>query len=801
MKISYNWLKEYLDFDMSPTEVADVLTMLGLETEGKPEKIGGVEGNFEGVVVGHVLSIKAHPGADRLRVCEVNIGSGDPLQIVCGAANVAEGQKVPVATVGTTLHPVEAEKPLKIKKGKIRGEVSLGMICAEDELGIGHNHDGIMVLDAGIDAGTPFYDIYEVDEDYMIEIDLTPNRIDAASHYGTARDLAAFLGKKASLPEISLKKEQLSGKNPIPVTIADKEKCKRYTSMYIKDVKVAESPDWLKQRLTTIGLRPRNNVVDITNYVLHELGHPMHAFDADQLSGKEIIVRTLDADMKYTTLDGEERELKANSDLLICDAEQPRCIAGTMGGMTSAVTEETTNVFLESAYFDPGTVRKQAKRLGIHSDSSFRFERGADPHMTETALMRAASMILEIAGGSASQVDDLVVAEFPHTEIDLSVKRTHSIIGVEIGKERITEILQLLEIEVSADADGDTLHLRVPPYRVDVTRPQDVQEEILRIYGYDNIAPSASISQSLTYKQHQDSNSIRQRYADYLSANGFYEIMNNSLINKNLGDENAIALVNPLSEELGILRQSLLSGFLDSIRHNQNRQNEDLAFYEFGKTYWKEGDSYQEKSWLCMAVTGKKAPMHWTGAGATSSLYTLGKEVERMQAWFGLGGTLAESDHGEFDYGLALLNKNKTPLIQYGKVKGELTEAYDIRNEVFFLIADYDAIMAEYFRSEVKFKPIPQFPGTSRDISMIIGADVAFADIRRLVTQANPKLIRSVNLHDVYQGKNIPEGKKSYLVSVDLRDDNKTIEDKAAEKITKRAYMLLEKELGAEIRM
>lgn len=786
---------------MSPEALADVLTMLGLETEGKPKKLGGVEGNFEGVVVGHVLSTSQHPGADRLRVCEVNVGTEETLSIVCGAPNVAAGQKVPVATVGTTLHPVDAEKPLKIKKGKIRGEVSLGMICAEDELGIGHSHEGIMVLDAGIEPGTPFNQVYEVDEDYIIEIDLTPNRIDSASHYGVARDLAAFWGKKAKLPEISLKKGQLSGKNPIPVTIADTEKCKRYTSMYIKDVKVTESPDWLKQKLEGIGLRPRNNIVDITNYVLFELGHPLHAFDADQLVGGEIIVRTLDKDIKYTTLDGEERELKANSDLLICDAEQPLCIAGTMGGLNSAVTEETTNIFLESAYFDPGTVRKQAKRLGIHSDSSFRFERGADPHMTEIALMRTASMIIEMAGGTPSEVSDIIVGEFPHFEIDLSIKRTDSIIGVEIGKERIIEILHALEIKVTEDADGDTLHLLVPPYRVDVTRQQDVQEEILRIYGYDRIDDATpSINISLPTKPYQDEHLVRQRYADYLSASGFFEIMNNSLINKNLGDDNAILLVNPLSEELGILRQSLLPGFLDSIRHNQNRQSEDLAFYEFGKTYWKDGDGYDEKAWLAMAVTGKKAPMHWTGASKAVTLHTLTKEVERLQQWFGFSGKLQESDHTEFDYGLKLVVDKDTEVLHYGRVNADWTEKYSLKNEVFFLFADFNALLKLYFRSKPKFQPIPQFPGTSRDISMIIDEDTPFAAIERLIQQANPKLIRSIDLHDVFKGKGIPEGKKSYLISIELRDDKKTIEDKAAEKITQRAYMLLENELGVEIR-
>ncbi len=799
MKISYNWLKEYIDTDLAPQDLADVLTMLGLETEGKPEKVGGIEGNLEGVVVGEVLSADQHPNADKLRVCQVEIGAEAPLAIVCGAPNVAAGQKVPVATIGTTLYPIESDQPFKIKKGKIRGEVSMGMICAEDELGLGHNHDGIMVLDANLQPGTPFNQVVELDEDYVIEIDLTPNRIDAASHYGVARDLAAFWGKKARLPEITLKEENLSGKNPIPVTIKAPDKCTRYSSLYISGVTVAESPEWLKNRLMAIGLRPRNNVVDITNYVLHELGQPMHAFDADQLEGGEIIVRTLDKDQKFVTLDEEERQLKAGSDLLICDASQPRCIAGTMGGMNSSVTTATQNIFLESAHFDAGTVRKQAKRLAINSDSSYRFERGADPNMTTTAAMRAASLIVELCGGTVSEMSDIKLSDFPPYEIALSIKRTNNIIGHDFGKDRIIEILRSLEIEISEDNDGDSLYLKVPPYRVDVQRPQDVMEEILRIYGYNNVDPAERLTQTLVLQPYQDANRLRQHYSDYLSANGYFEILNNSLVNKNLGDEKAIHILNPLSEELEVMRQSLLPGFLEVVRHNQNRQMENLALYEFGKTYWKGENGYEEKQWLSMLVSGMEHEMHWRGKPEKVSLYTLTKEVERMQVWFGIEGKLKESEHAEYAYGLSLEVKGNE-VLHYGQVKVDLCEAYDLKNEAFFMTVDWQRLVKLYFQQQPKFQPIPIYPSIRRDISMMVDESVSFSEIRDVIQRANPKLIRSIELHDVYKGKNIAEGKKSYLVSIVLRDDKKTLQDKAADKIVERIYGSLTNQLAVEIR-
>ncbi|MEM6345667.1 MAG: phenylalanine--tRNA ligase subunit beta [Bacteroidota bacterium] len=798
MKISYNWLKEYIDFDYTPAELGDVLTNLGLEI-GKIEEIGGIKGGLKGVVVGHVESAEQHPNADRLRVCKVNVGGEEALNIVCGAPNVAAGQKVAVATVGTILYPFGSEDPLKIKKGKIRGEVSLGMICAEDELGIGTDHDGILVLDEAASVGEPAIDYLTFEQDFVLEIDLTPNRIDGASHYGAARDVAAYMRKQARLPEISLKASDLKGKNPIPVTIEDQERCRRYASIYIEGVTVTESPEWLKKRLQAIGLRPINNIVDITNYVLHELGQPMHAFDADQLSGKEIIVKTLPEAQKFTTLDEVERELIAGQDLMICDAEKPLCIAGTMGGINSGVTFDTKNVFLEIAWFDPGTVRKTSKRLGISSDSSFRYERGADPEMIPTTAMRAASLMVELAGGTASEMSDVQYGEFAPYAVDLSLRKTARIVGQDLGKEEVIDILKHLEVKVEEDADGDTLHLQVPFYRVDVQRDVDVMEDILRVYGYNNVALPEQMSSAIQYEPYRDAFRLKENFANRLSATGFYEVLNNSLVNEEEAAEDAVHIVNPLGPETGIMRQSLLPGILENIQFNQNRQNEDLAFYEFGKTYWEDEDGYHEHEWLAMAITGQKHPTHWEAKSPKVSLATLAREVERIQNWFGFKGEIEETEQPDLAYGLSLV-VNKEEVLWYGKVNEELAEEYDLRNEVFYLIADWPALVDLYYNQKVKYQPIANFPGTRRDISMLVDEMANFDEIRKVILKANPKLIRSVDLHDVYMGKGIPAGKKSYLVSMELRDDRQTIADKAADKTSQRAFMLLEKELGAEIR-
>ncbi|MEL7192832.1 MAG: phenylalanine--tRNA ligase subunit beta [Bacteroidota bacterium] len=798
MKVSYNWLKQYIDFNYTPLELKNILTMLGLEV-GKYEEVGGIPGNLEGIVVGHVLSAEQHPNADKLKVTQVDVGQEDPLHIVCGAPNVAAGQKVPVATIGTMLYPFgkSEEEGFKIKKGKIRGEVSMGMICAEDEMGLGASHDGIMVLEDSLKPGTPFREVVELDQDFVLEIDLTPNRVDGSHHYGVARDVAAYMRTQARLPELKVDKAHPTKKNPIPVTIGDADRCKRYVSIYIEGVEVKESPDWLKQRLQSIGLRPINNVVDITNFVLHELGQPLHAFDAAQIAGSQIIVDTLPEKQKFTTLDDIERDLLPGVDLMINDGAKPLCIAGTMGGLNSGVTFETKNVFLESAYFDPGTVRKTAKRLGINSDSSFRFERGVDPAMTRIAAIRAADLIMELAGGEASEIVDQQVAEFPHFEVELSIKKTQRLIGKQVTREEIIEILQALEIEVAGE--GDLLSLKVPPYRVDVQRDVDVIEDILRVYGYNNVEIPTKLNANLSFDQYRDVYSLKETYANYLSANGFYEILNNSLVSASYGDDKAVPIVNPLSEELGIMRQSMLPGALEVVLYNQNRQIEGLAVYEFGKTYKLAGNGYDEKEWLALTVSGVKHPMHYTSKAPKAAMTTLTREVERLQSWMGFTGKMRECEEEMFDYGMEMVVNGKI-LLKYGKVSTERGQKFGLRNEVFHLLIDWQQLVDIYFNNKVSFQSIPQFPSVRRDVSMLINKGISFAEMQQLVGRANPKLIREVALHDVYMGKGIDPDKKSYLISIELRDDNKTLVDKAVDKIMQRVTSLLEKELGAEMR-
>ncbi|MEL6650646.1 MAG: phenylalanine--tRNA ligase subunit beta, partial [Bacteroidota bacterium] len=530
-----------------------------------------------------------------------------------------------------------------------------------------------------------------------------------------------------------------------------------------------------------------------------ELGQPMHAFDADQLSGKQVVVKTLAEKQTFTTLDEVERELLPGQDLMICDAEKPLCIGGVMGGVNSGVSFDTKNVFLEVAWFDPGSVRKTAKRLGISSDSSFRYERGADPAMVPTTAMRAASLIVELAGGTVSEMSDVQYDDFAPYPVDLSLRKTARIVGQDLGKEEIIDILQHLEIKVTEDADGDTLHLAVPYYRVDVQRDVDVMEDILRVHGYNNIALPEKMSSAIDYLPYRDGFRLKENYANRLSANGFYEVLNNSLVNEEDAAEDAVHIVNPLGPETGIMRQSLLPGILENIQFNQNRKNEDLAFYEFGKTYWEDEDGYHEHEWLAMAITGQKHPTHWEAKSPKVSLATLAREVERLQNWFGFSGQIEETEQPDLAYGLSLVADGEE-VLWYGKVNEELAEEYDLRNEVFYLVADWPALVDLYYAQKVKYQPIAPFPGTRRDFSMLIDDMTSFADIQQVVRKANPKLIRSISLHDVYKGKGIPAGKKSYLVSVELRDDRQTIADKAADKTSQRIFKLLEAELGAEIR-
>lgn len=801
MKISYNWLKQYIDISHSPQELDALLTSVGLEIEGI-EMAGGQDFTFEKVVVGLVKTVIQHPNADRLRVCTVDVAAADLLTIVCGAPNVAEGQKVAVALEGAVLHPTGSTEPLKIKRGKMRGQESQGMICAEDELGLGTNHEGIMILAEDAEIGTALEKILTANSDFELDVAITPNRIDAASHIGVAREIAALLDIPLKRPAI-FDKTLLKNPNPIAIEIQAPEKCKRYTGVYIKGIEVKESPDWLKERLTSIGLRPINSIVDITNFVLMETGQPLHAFDADKLKGNQILVRTLAKNQKFTTLDEKERDLLAENDLMICDAETPHCIAGVFGGAASGVTLETKNIFLESAYFDPTSVRKTAKRLGISTDSSFRFERGADPNATEYAALRALHLITEIAGGEASVITDVKLADFAPFEVNLSIAKTWTIIGKQIPRAEIIDILHRLEMETEEDG-GDIIKVKVPQYRVDVQRPQDVMEDILRIYGFDKIESSGKIEFTPHAGAKQDNYRLSQAVANALSSAGFYEMWNNSLSPKKFASENAVEIVNPLSEELAIMRETLLYGALEVIQYNQNRQNEDLALYEFGKTYWKkvnqEGKtSYKEKQWLTMFITGAKQALHWETKQSATTLFTLSKEVERLANLLGIKGEVKEIEHPEMDYALAYTVR-KQQVFVYGKVKQSHQQAFDIRNEVFYLIGDWDLMAKLYFEKGIEYQAISQYPGIRRDISMLIPETETFENIRKAVRQVNPQLIKSVDLHDVYKGKNIEEGKKSYLISLFLQDETRTLADSLAEQVWEKVCKTLEHKIGAVIR-
>ena len=799
MNISYSWLKEYIDLSISPDEVAERLTMLGLEV-GKIDRSGSVPGGLAGVVVGEVLSAERHPNADKLSVCKVNIGT-EILPIVCGAPNVAAGQKVPVATIGTTLYPFGQgeEGAFKIKKGKIRGEESWGMICAEDELGLGPDHDGILVLAPEATVGSPAAAYLDLREEVVLEVDLTPNRVDAASHYGVARDLAAALGTRARLPRIQTDPASLPASHPIRVEIQDPGRCQRYSSVFIEGVQVAESPEWLRERLSAVGLRPINNVVDVTNFVLHELGQPLHAFDADEIRGGTILVKTPAQPESFVTLDQVTRQLAPGEDLMICDTERALCMAGVMGGLNSGVNAATRNIFLESAYFDAGTVRRSSKRHGIHTDSSFRFERGADPNMTVTAALRAAELIVEVAGGRIVGLNDLALGSFPHTEVSFSVAKAQRLIGKDVPKQEMIAILEALEIRVEAVND-DLLKLLVPPYRVDVKRDVDVIEDLLRVYGYNRVELPAQMHSSLDYRKRQNLFRFKETVANYFSASGYYEILNNSLVPRSLGNEKAVSLANPLSEDLAILRQSMLPGALETLRYNQNRQQEGLRVFEFGKTYQKKSETdYQEQSWLAITVAGQKHPMHWEAKAPVSTLFSLTKEVERLKAWARVEGKIRECEDEEFAYGLEWVVQGQA-LLRYGRVARTLETAFDLRMETYHLRLDWDAFVKVYNQQTVRYAPVPQFPAVRRDLSLLIKRDQSFAQIKQVIEKANAALIRSVSLHDVYQGKGMADDEKSYLVSVELQDAAKTLDDQVVEKVMGAVIQSLDRQLGARLR-
>lgn len=804
MKISYNWLQQYIDFDWSPEDLADRLTMAGLEVEGI-EHFESLPGGLEGVVVGEVKTCTPHPNADKLKVCTVDIDEDDLLTIVCGAPNVAAGQRVPVATVGATLHPLDG-KPFQIKKAKIRGQESVGMICAQDELGLGRDHEGIIVLPPDTPIGMPAADVFGVEVDMVFEIGLTPNRVDAASHFGVARDIAALLGRPAQLPPSPAIDPAKAIPNPIAIELPTPDRCPRYVGIYIDGVQVGPAADAIQNRLRAIGARPINNVVDITNYVLHELGQPLHAFDADKIRGGKIIVRTLAEDTAFHTLDDVERKIRAGQDLMICDAQGPIAVAGVMGGQNSEVGPETTRIFLESAYFEPTGIRRTASHLGLKTDASYRFERGTDPNMPLRAALRATALILEHCGGKASIAIDNQQEQFPPFEVELDLAYARRLIGSDLGTDTIKAILEGLEIKVETETP-QALGLRVPRYRVDVQRPQDVLEEVLRIYGYNNLPLPTHSRLSLNLSQELDANALRQSYFDALAANGFNEIITCPLVPAHLARETTVTLANALNEDMAVLREDMLRTGLDVIEHNHRHKIFDLRLSEWGKTYHKEEDKYPERDWIVLFLTGASEPAHWTDnlhgkkkAAKISSFYTLAREIERFRQHFRLEGSLRDiEDHPSFAYGMELV-KGKKVIARYGRVADAHLKGREVKGEVFYAEIDWAQVIKSYRKITIKNQELPKFPAIQRDISMLVPDTVRYQAIQDAIFQANPKLIREVNITDVYKGDRIEAGKKSYLLGVKLLDEKKTLTVQAADKVMDKVFQTLEKGLGVEIR-
>ncbi len=820
MNISYNWLKDYLQFDLSPQETAAALTSIGLETGGV-EEIQTIKGGMEGLVIGEVLTCVKHPNSDHLSLTTVNIGNGEePLKIVCGAPNVAAGQKVVVAIVGTKLYFNDDE--ITIKRSKIRGEESFGMICAEDEIGIGTSHDGIIVLPDNAVVGTLAKDYYNVKSDFVLEVDITPNRIDAASHYGVARDLTAYLkqaGKphklnKPSVDNFKIDKPQ----GGIDVVVENTEACPRYSGLTMRGVTVKESPDWLKNKLSLIGLRPINNIVDITNFILHETGHPMHAFDINHIEGNKVVVRTLPEKSKFVTLDEQERELNAN-DLMICNNSNGMCIAGVFGGLQSGVTEKTTDVFLESAYFNPTWVRKTARRHGLNTDSSFRFERGADPNNTVYVLKRAAMLIKEIVGGEIEgEIRDVYPTKIENQQVVLPHKKVNSLIGKDIPRETIKNILQSLEIEIENESDNE-LALRIPTYRVDVTRDVDVIEDILRIYGYNNVDFSDSLKANLSYQTPTDrKHKLQTLISEQLTASGFDEIMNNSLTKKSyyenneaFPEENGVKLLNPLSNDLGIMRQTLLYGGLESIAYNRNRKHYDLHFYEFGNCYFFDADKkredkilsgHSEETYLGLWICGDSNSKNWAASETETSVFQLKAHIENILKRMGFTSNQVIFEPVQSKVYSAGMNIRtfKQQIGSFGIVSNNILKKFDIDTDVFFAEMNWDTVLKETSKSEVRFTEISRFPPVSRDLALLIDKNVTFVQIEQVAKKSEKKLLKEISLFDVYEGKNLPDGKKSYAVNFVLQDEEKTLNDKQIDAVMQKIRLNLEKELGATLR-
>lgn len=801
MKISYSWLKQILKTDKTPQELSLILTNIGLEVESL-EKVQTIPGGLEGLVIGFVEERTQHPNADRLSVTKVNVGGAELLQIVCGAPNVAAGQKVVVATVGTTVHPNEGE-PFKINKSKIRGEVSEGMICAEDEIGLGNSHAGIMVLAEDAPIGLEAKKYFNVDDDYLFEIGLTPNRADAASHLGVARDLAAYLRSNYELPDVSAFKidnEELK----IEVQVEATDACPRYSSVSISGVTVKPSPDWLTAKLKVIGVRPINNVVDVTNYVLHELGQPLHAFDADQIAGKKIIVKKCAEGTPFVTLDEVERKLSAE-DLMICDAEKPLCIAGVFGGIGSGVTDQTTNIFLESAYFNAVSVRKTSKRHGLKTDASFRFERGTDPEITVLALQRAALLIKEVAGGEiSSAVSDIYPVKTKPFEVSVNYQNIVDLIGKDIPSTEIKEIITSLGISVAKETSAG-LDLLVPAYKVDVTRECDITEEVLRIYGYDNIEIPSKVNASLAYTVKPNKENIQNLVADLLTSNGFVEIWCNSLtrLANSKNEAEAVQILNPLSSDLNAMRQTLLQPALESVAYNINRKNSDIKFYEFGKTYHLIEDKYVERPRLLLLLSGAKHSEQWNQQSTPATFYNLKAAVDAIIKRLGLSGFQTAEINNEsvqnFAYGLKYFRGDKT-LVSFGAATNADKKAAGLKQDIFYADFDWAFVLDALKKNKIINKEVPKYPSVRRDLSLLVDTAVTFDELKTIAFKTDKKLVKQVQVFDVYQGDKLPEGKKSYALSFTLQDEEQTLTDKQIDAIMQKIISNLAQTAKAEIR-
>lgn len=821
MNISYNWLKKYLDFNLSPEELSDALTSIGLET-GSVEEVESIRGGLRGIVIGKVLTCVEHPNSDHLHITTVDLGDGAETQIVCGAPNVAAGQTVVVATVGTTLY--DGDKEFAIKKSKIRGVESFGMICAEDEIGVGASHDGIIVINEDVKPGTPAAEYFGLTSDWLLEVDLTPNRIDAASHFGVARDLSAWMTANAtpgklnrpSVDSFAIDKAE----GGISVEVENTEACPRYSGVTVRGVTVKESPKWLKDALSTIGLHPINNIVDITNYILHGMGQPLHCFDLAKIDGGKVVVKNAREGEKFVTLDGVERTL-SERDLMICNAEKPMCIAGVFGGLESGVTESTTDVFLESAYFHPTCIRKTARRHGLNTDASFRYERGIDPNGTLYMLKLAALMVKELAGGEiCGPLCDIYPTPFEPAQVSLGFDYLNKLVGKEIPSETVVSILKSLEMELT-DVTAEKVDMKVPTYRVDVTRPCDVVEDVLRIYGYNNVEISKSVSSALSSQSFEDQdNKLRNLISEQLTAEGFNEILNNSLTaesyyaNLSLYPlDNCVRLVNPLSNDLCVMRQTLLFGGLESLGHNINRKMADLAMYEFGNVYFCNPEAentadnilapYREASRLAIWLTGALRPGNWARPEQPATVYDMKAVVANIFARLGINSAeikLTPTADEIYSAGLDIATRSGKKLGALGIITKKLAASLDIKQEVIYCELDWHTLVSLSLRKKVSYSALAKTMPVKRDLALLLDKNISLEQVEATVRESERRLLRDITLFDVYEGKNLPEGKKSYAIAITLQDDEKTLQDKQIEAVMSKIIGNLTKKLGAELR-